>query len=293
MITRRRVLTALATGGAAFAALGGYALGIEPQWRLNVTRYDLALPAWPRTAPPLKLALLADLHAVDPWMSPQRIAGIVARTNALAPDMTLLLGDYVGTMRLARRVLSPSEWAPPLAGLRAPLGVHAILGNHDWWWEGGPAPVRAALETAGIDVLVNDGRRIETPFGGFWLTGTDSIVAERTPAGFVDRSDLAAALARVPDGAPILHMAHEPDLFVRMPSRVALTMSGHTHGGQVRLPFAGPIFVPSAFGDRYAYGHVEEDGRNLVVSGGLGCSGLPVRFLMPPEIVLLTLRPRA
>lgn len=293
MPNRRQVLTMLATGGAGFLALGGYAFGIEPLLRLNVTRYDLPLARWPTAAGPLRIALVADLHAVDPWMLPDRVADIVSTTNALAPDLTLLLGDYVGTMRLARRVLRPEEWAEPLADLRAPLGVHAILGNHDWWWEGGPAPVRAALEKVGIGVLVNDATRIATAWGGFWLTGTDSIVAERTASGFIDRSDLKGTLAKVTDGAPVIHMAHEPDLFTEIPDRVALTVSGHTHGGQVRLPFLGPLVVPSAYGDRYAYGHVVEAGKNLVVSGGLGCSGLPVRFLMPPEIVLVTVKPAA
>ena len=86
------------------------------------------------------------------------------------------------------------------------------------------------------------------------------------------------------DGAPVILLAHEPDIFTRVPARVSLTLSGHTHGGQVRLFGYSPV-VPSRYGNRYAYGHIVEDDRNLVVSGGLGCSIMPVRFGVPPEIL--------
>jgi predicted MPP superfamily phosphohydrolase len=98
--------------------------------------------------------------------------------------------------------------------------------------------------------------------------------------------DLPGTLARIRDDAPVIMMAHEPDIFAEMPDRVAVTISGHTHGGQVRLLGYSPV-VPSQFGNRYAYGHIVEGGRNLVVSGGLGCSLMPVRFGVPPEIVVL------
>jgi predicted MPP superfamily phosphohydrolase len=286
MISRRQFLQGFATSTAAFLSLGGYAIGWEPLHRLVVTRYDLALPRWPQNARPLTVALIADIHASEPWMPASRIADIVRATNALAPDLILLLGDYVGTMRFKQRMLAPAEWAAPLAGLSAPLGAFAILGNHDWWWKGGPEPVRRALEAVGIPVLVNDAIRIRAGGHDFWLSGTDSLVAVRAPAGFQSRADLTRALSRTGGDLPIIHMAHEPDLFVDVPERVALTVSGHTHGGQIRMPFAGPVVVPSQYGRRFAYGHIVEEDRHLVVSGGLGCSVIPVRFLAPPEIVL-------
>lgn len=286
MISRRTFLKTFGLAGASLMALGGYAFGVEPHLRLAVTRYTLPLPGW-RGRDRLRVALVADIHAVDPWMSVAAIERIVETTNGLGADLILLLGDYVGTMRLSRRPLEPSEWAPVLGRLAAPLGTFAILGNHDWWWTGDPAPIRAALERAGIPVLVNDAVRLAHGGRPFWLTGTDSMAAVRVRGGYLDKSDLRRTLAKVTDAAPILHMAHEPDLFVDIPRRVALTVSGHTHGGQVRLPGWGPLVVPSFYGPRFAYGHVVEDGRHLVVSGGLGCSGLPVRFLCTPEIVLL------
>ena len=107
---------------------------------------------------------------------------------------------------------------------------------------------------------------------------------------FRGEDDLPGTLAQITDDAPAVLMAHEPDIFVDVPDRFAVTLSGHTHGGQVRLPFLGRPVVPSAYGERFAYGHVREDGRDLVVSAGLGCSILPVRFGVPPEITVVTLR---
>ena len=98
--------------------------------------------------------------------------------------------------------------------------------------------------------------------------------------------DLDGTLAKVTDDAPVILLAHEPDIFPRVPSRVSLTLSGHTHGGQVRVFGYSPM-VPSRYGNRYAYGHIVEDNRHLVVSGGLGCSILPVRIGVPPEIVMV------
>ena len=332
MVTRRALLkgvTTLAAGGTAFA---GYALGIEPMWRLRVQTHRVAPPGWP---PGLRLraAVIADLHAGEPQMSPRRIAEIVARANALEPDMHLLLGDYAAGHKWVTRPIEPKEWAGLLAGLKAPLGVHAVLGNHDWWDDHdaqragrGPVVGRTALERNGIPVYENDAVRLTKAGRPFWLAGLGDQIAffgsrrrrglepERTPADlpqrqpvvasggagsaaqkgagmwpgrrFVGVDDLPGTLARISDDAPVVLMAHEPDIFTKVPGRVAVTVSGHTHGGQVRLLGYSPV-VPSQYGNRYAYGHIVEDGRHLVVSGGLGCSVLPVRFGVPPEIVLL------
>jgi predicted MPP superfamily phosphohydrolase len=125
----------------------------------------------------------------------------------------------------------------------------------------------------------------------FWLAGLeDQLALLRKDKGIVGLDDLPATLAQVTDGAPVILLAHEPDIFPKVPARVALTLSGHTHGGQFRLFGWSPV-VPSRYGNRYAYGHVHEKGRSLVVSGGIGCSILPVRFGVPPEITLVELGP--
>src|SRR3984885_10200016 len=132
MISRRHLLRFLAGFGVFGASTAAYGVGVEPILRLRVTRYDLVPPQWPADFQ-LKIAVIADLHACDPWMSLQHIEAIVERTNALNADIIVMLGDYVAGHRHITRTIPAGEWAPVLAGLRAPLGVHAILGNHDWW----------------------------------------------------------------------------------------------------------------------------------------------------------------
>ncbi|MBX9925034.1 MAG: metallophosphoesterase, partial [Hyphomicrobiaceae bacterium] len=182
--------------------------------------------------------------------------------------------------------------------------VHAVLGNHDWWQDvsvqlkrSGPVPAGTALKRAGIPVYENSAVRLVKDGRPFWLAGLGDQWAYwprgelRPPYGlhrYEGVHDLAGTLAQVTDNAPVILLAHEPDIFPEVPDRVAVTLSGHTHGGQVTLAGYAPI-VPSRYGRRYVYGHIVEGGRNLVVSGGLGCSGLPVRFGRPPEIVLVEL----
>ena len=291
MITRRAFLTSLGFGFAGTAGVSSYAVGVEPRYRLDVTSYRLTPPGWPSAGKPLRIAALADIHACDPWMPVWRIEEIVAQANALQPDLIVLLGDYVaGMTRFVTRKVPPADWARALGGLKAPLGVHAVLGNHDWWTY--PEKARAALENNGIPVLENDAVRL-APAGGspFWLLGLGDQWAH--PLGrnrFRGVDDLPGTLAKVPDdGAPLLLLAHEPDIFPKVPARVGLTLSGHTHGGQIALPLVGRPVVPSRYGERFAYGHVIENGRHLIVSGGIGCSIAPVRLGVPPEIVFIEL----
>lgn len=286
-LTRRQLWRLGAGALAAGFALPAYAFGIEPAWRLDVTRYALTPPGWP-AGRRLTIAALADFHVGEPYMGLDRIAQIVAATNALNPDLVVLLGDYAPASRyFIRRQVTPEALGRTLAGLRAPLGCFAILGNHDYW-NGAPKWV-AGLQDSGIRVLQNAVVPLDMGGQRVWLAGTASIVAIRSSRRrFFGLDDLPGTLAQVTDEAPVILLAHEPDIFPRVPRRVALTLSGHTHGGQVRVLGWSPR-VPSQFGNRFAYGHVREEGRDLVVSGGLGFSSIPVRFGVPPEIVLITL----
>lgn len=288
MLTRRTFLTGLAGGVALGTGFGGYAFAVEPRFRLVVTEWDLPTAKW-RHERPLRIVVLSDIHACEPWMPVVRIRAIVEAANRLDGDVILLIGDFTaGLGRLKLSAVPVRDWSRALAGLSAPLGVHAVPGNHDWWTN--IHAVTDALAAAGISVFQNRAERIGGP-APFWLAGTDSLVAHpRGPGEFDSEADLTGTLAQIGDDAPAILMAHEPDLFVDVPDRVAVTLSGHTHGGQVALPFFGRPVVPSAFGQRFAYGHVHEDGRDLVVSAGLGCSVLPVRFGVPPEITVVTLR---
>jgi predicted MPP superfamily phosphohydrolase len=296
VISRRTFLKTLGGGFAALMSLGAYAVA-EPTLRLRVQRYALTPPGW---TPGLRLrvALLADLHACEPWMRVERIAAICDAANALEPDIVLLLGDYVSGMRIMTAHIPQDVWARELAKLRAPLGVHAVLGNHDWWEDrdaqrqgGGMPAAGRALQGVGIPVYSNRAVRLEKEGQAFWLAGIEdqrALIGRRGGTGPTGLDDLPATLRQVHDNAPVILMAHEPDIFPDVPSRVSLTLSGHTHGGQVRLLGFAPT-VPSRYGGRYAYGHIEEGGGHLIVSGGLGCSSLPIRFGVPPEINLIEL----
>jgi len=298
-ISRRRFLKTVGLSGASTLALGsGYALAVEPMWRLDVTRYAVSPPRWPKGFK-LSLAVIADLHAGGPAMPLARIEAIVEETNALDVDAVVLLGDFAASYKFKTRPIAPQQWAKVLSRLKAPLGVHAVLGNHDWWDDlaaqrnlAGPVLGRRVLERAGIPVYENAVVRLAKNGHGFWLAGLGDQLAlirsrrTRPWRTFQGVDDLPGTLVKVTDDAPVILLAHEPDIFPRVPARVALTLSGHTHGGQVRL-FGYSPRVPSRFGNRFAYGHIVEDDRHLIVSGGLGCSILPVRLGVPPEIVVV------
>lgn len=278
-------------------SLSAYAVGIEPMLPTHVKRYSLTPSNWPAGLR-LRVVALADIHACRPWMTPERIASLAEDANALQPDLIVLLGDHTASMRLVTDGVPALEWAQALSGLKAPLGVFSILGNHDWWSDpeaqkagAGPVVARKALEHVGIPVLENDVIRREKDGYGFWIAGLAdqlALLPSQDHDGFKGLDDLDGTLTKASDGAPVILLAHEPDIFPRVPQRVSLTLSGHTHGGQVRLFGYSPV-VPSRFGNRFAYGHVVEENRNLIVSGGLGFSILPVRFGMRPEILSIEL----
>jgi uncharacterized protein len=306
VISRRDLLKMTGVAGVGSTALSGYA--IAEAFQEHVTTYELTPPTW-TPGLKLRLAVLADLHVCDPWMSIERLKRIVEQTNLLNADAVLLLGDFVVGLRLGMfsGAVKDEAWAAVLAGLKAPLGVHAVLGNHDWWQSAevqrrrsGPTPAGLALTAAGIPVYENTAVRFEKDGRPFWIAGLgdqwafrarqdqrDEVVPTRS-ASYHGVDDLPGTMRHITDDSPVILMVHEPDIFPEVSSRVALTLAGHTHGGQVRIMGYAPV-VPSIYGSRYAYGHIIENGRHLIVSGGLGCSSVPVRFGSPPEIVVVDL----
>jgi predicted MPP superfamily phosphohydrolase len=295
-LNRRLFLQGL--GGLAFTstAFGAYAVVVEPGLRLDVTSYRVTPPRWPRDLE-LKAAVLADLHACEPWMSPARVRSIAEATNALNPDIVFLLGDFNGGHRYVTAPVLPDQWAEALSILKAPLGVYSVLGNHDWWHGALPGmkgdegeSVRRALGHANIKVLENDVVSLRKGDQPFWVAGLGDQMAYRSGRhNFHGTDDLPATLLKVTDDAPVVLLAHEPFLFHRVPDRVALTLCGHTHGGQVNLPFLSPIYERAHFGTDKIYGHIVDNDRHMIISGGLGTSIAPIRVLRPPEIVAVTL----
>ncbi len=290
MLTRRTFLRGAGAAFALSAGLGTYAVVIEPNFRLQLQEWGVAHGSWPPTMPPLRIAVLTDIHSVEPWMPAARISRIVETTNALGADLIVLLGDYVEALPMFRTADVPvSAWATALGALRAPLGVYAVLGNHDWYK--GAKAVRAGLEQVGIPVLENQALKIDKGRRRFWLAGLGDQLAPRARRGQAQGVDDLPGTLRLTmgDRDPVILLAHEPDIFVDVTDRVTLTLAGHTHGGQVCLPIIGRPVVPSSFGQRFAYGHIVEGGRNMIVSAGLGMTAVPVRFGVPPEIAIVTI----
>jgi predicted MPP superfamily phosphohydrolase len=216
---------------------------------------------------------VADLHAGAGHGTQARIAAIVDAALGLDADLQILLGDYVDSTRLGDGRARPRDVARELARLPDPV---AVLGNHDWRGSG-PA-MGWALRDAGIPVLENEALRVRE---GLWVAGL-ACVRHRF-------ADITAALRPVPADAAVLLAVHDPDYFPRVPARVALTVSGHLHGGQVNIPVLRRGALPSRYGERYMAGHVVERDRHLFVSSGLGTAGLPLRLRRPPELPVLRL----
>jgi predicted MPP superfamily phosphohydrolase len=248
-----------------------WAFGIEPGM-LVVRHLHMDLPGWKSD---LRIAVLSDLHIGSPHVGLDKLRTIVEKTNAENPAMVVLLGDFVTGGPNGRRAggfVEPELTAAELKKLHAPLGVFAVLGNHDWWYNG--ERVRKALTDVGIPVLENKAVRV----GPIWLGGI---------ADFWTRDpDIAGTLAQVTTDDPVILITHNPDIFPEVPPRVSLLLAAHTHGGQVQLPIIGTLITTSKLG--YNAGEFVERGRHLFVTTGIGTSILPVRFGVPPEIVILT-----
>ena len=259
-----------------------WSIAIEPTL-LRVREVSVRSPSWPVAYPALRIALVGDIHLGAPHVDLVKVDQVVAAVNAAAPDLVLLLGDYVSMMVLGRQRVSPEQLTPGLARLRAPYGVVAVLGNHDWWYDG-PA-VAAALEAAGIVVLENEARRIALPAGPLWIAGIADDMT-RVP-------DVAGTLDAIPRGEPVVVAAHNPVSFLDVPPGPVITFAAHTHGGQVYLPLVGALVTPGRTPTRFAYGHIREGGRDLTVTAGIGTSILPIRFNMPPEIVIVRIEAEA
>lgn len=284
---RRRFLRGLLGGTLALGTLGG--VGVAQAYDFGTVREEAALPG---LRSPLRVAFLTDLH-YGLYIFERQIRAWVDTANAARPDLVLLGGDFLDV----RSDVDPAPLLTELARLRAPLGVYAVWGNHDYGsfgaydrgvlgqgipgWAERREQVAAAFAAAGITVLRNVGRAVRDDL---WVGGVDDL--------WRGEPDAAAALAGAGEGQASVLLSHNPDLLPDLPRRVGLVLSGHTHGGQIRLPVVGAPVVPSRYGQRYAMGWVQgAHGTPGYVSRGLGVSGLPLRNLCSPEVTLLSLRP--
>jgi predicted MPP superfamily phosphohydrolase len=191
-----------------------------------------------------------------------------------------LLGDYIFQGVIGDQFTKPKLIIDKLGNLKASKGIIAILGNHDWWYDGDK--ITSYLENKKITILENNAVKIKYTGKYFWVAGVGDLWTRPVK--------ITNAVKNIKDDNPIILLSHNPDIFPSVPSRISLTLSGHTHGGQVYVPFMGRIITPSDYGKRYARGHIIENNRHLFVSSGIGTTILPVRFGTPPEIIVLHLK---
>jgi len=252
---------------------------IEPNL-LIVRQETIQIDNCPPELSGLRIALIGDVHTGASFINEQKLQRIVELTNQQQPDLIVLLGDYMSPNSWHSREVSPEVTASAFKDLRAPAGVYAILGNHDWWYNG--EKVIRAFEQNGIRVLEGELAEVKWRDKSFWLVG---IGDEWTRSIF--RND---TMAKIPPTPNVIALTHNPDIFPELPRTVPLLLAAHTHGGQVNLPLIGRPVEPSVFGQRYAAGHIYENGHDLFVTTGIGTSILPVRFRVTPEIVILTIK---
>ncbi|MFO7168594.1 MAG: metallophosphoesterase [Chloroflexota bacterium] len=260
----------LAVAGLLGALTWGYAAFVEPR-RARLEHVELRLPRLPRGLDGLRIGHLTDLHLGFRYTERNALWG-VEQMRREAPDLIVITGDLVSFQHAIPDI------AAALRGISAPLGVYAVPGNHDHWE--GVDDVRAALAVCGVTMLINEHRRIRRGGADLWLLGVDDL--------WDGSASLSATLRGVPAGAFTLLLAHAPDFVTEAAARgVDVQLSGHTHGGHLRLPLLGPLGMPR-FGRRYVMGRYQVGPTALYVSRGLG--GPPLRLLCPPEATIITLR---
>lgn len=269
-LTRRGFLIGAGSVLAGVAGLAGYAYAIEPML-IRLEQLSLRVPDLPPHLDGFRIGVLADLH-VGTMVPVGRGVEASSRLAAEKPDIVLVAGDMTGY------VASHAEEQRLIETALAPVrGAYGVLGNWDYFGHKLPPGVRR--QTA-VRILVNEGLLIAP---GLWLGGLDD--------GLHGHPDVDRALTGCPEGAVRLLLAHEPDLadLVRPEHRVSLQISGHTHGGQVRLPLIGPLLKPP-LGRKYFAGLNRAPACAVYTSRGVGVTGIPVRFMVPPEVAIITLK---
>jgi predicted MPP superfamily phosphohydrolase len=253
-----------------------WGLFIEPN-RLIVREQTIQIDNWPKELSGLRIGVIGDIHTGGPFINDQKLRRIVELTNQQHPDVIVLLGDYMSPNSWHSHRVEPEVTAAALKSLSAPLGVYTVLGNHDWWYNG--EKVRGAFEQNGIRVLEDETAEIKWKDKSFWLAGLADL--------FTRPQNVREVINSMPPGSTVIAITHNPDIFPSLPRHVPLLLAAHTHGGQVNLPVIGTPIVPSRFGSKYTAGHILENDHHLFVTTGIGTSILPLRFRVPPEIVIL------
>lgn len=276
IISRRTALKILAGGALGGGGALADAVFIEPE-RLSVTRRDIFCKSLPPALDGLRVGLLADFH-FRPGHDEELLAKTVGTANAERLDLIALGGDYINH---DPAVIHPL--ADALQNLTARHGIFAVLGNHDGWG-GNPARIRRRFEQAGVTFLINENTRLDLRGESLAIAGTDHV--------WHGHPDPVQTFRGISQDRPVIALVHEPDYFDTVAGYRPgiLQLSGHTHGGQCRVPLIGYAPVRVKYGRKYLYGDFSRGDSKLFVTRGIGTTGLRVRFGCPPELAVLTLR---
>lgn len=274
-----------------------YSYFIEPN-RLVINEQVLKIQNWNKEFDGLKIVAISDIHGGSNGVGIEKLQKIVEEINVQNADLVVFLGDYVSQVNSNKPIrerelkMSMAEIVDNLKGIKSKYGVFVILGNHDGWYK--EDEIKTKFAGIGYKVLENEISIIEKNGQKLRILGLKDHLKMHNWKTFSDEAKKVVELSE--NQGDLLVLEHSPDVMPAVSGKFQISkdfklfLAGHTHGGQVWFPVLGSLVVPSSYGQKYAFGHMKENDIDMFITTGIGTSVLPIRFLVPPEIAVLTIR---